>query len=196
LDKLLNMDQDQLAKDLAFVREAIEANQRAGRVDVLPLLIWGLSTSAAAGVSYLFPAIDSVWLWVVVIGLAWIYTALRALRPASARPPQAFANRVLTAVWGSMLAAMTVIGFGGAFSGVIAPPAIPPTVACLLGAALLASSGLMRQQWLGLMGLTWWCTGIALFFLPAEVRLGVFGLAMVLFLVVPLLAVLRSDRRR
>lgn len=54
------MDQDQLAKDLAFVREAIEANQRAGRVDVLPLLIWGLSTSAAAGVSYLFPAIDSV----------------------------------------------------------------------------------------------------------------------------------------
>jgi hypothetical protein len=60
LDKLLNMDQDQLAKDLAFVREAIEANQRAGRVDVLPLLIWGLSTSAAAGVSYLFPAIDSV----------------------------------------------------------------------------------------------------------------------------------------
>ena len=189
------MNPSQLEQDLAFVRRAIESSQRAARVDVVPLLAWGLLTAAAAGLSYVVPAVDSVWLWVVVIGLAWAYTGWRALRRERLEPPQALASRVLVSVWGSALGAITLAGFGGYFSGAVPAASIPPIVACLFGAAFLTSSGLMQRRGVALLGLSWWAAALVLFALPAPMRLGGFGLAVLLLLVAPLTVVLRGDAR-
>jgi hypothetical protein len=189
------MCNSQLEEDLAFVRRAVESSQRAARVDVVPLITWGLLTVAASAMGLIAPALDSVWSWVVVIASAWAYTLWRALRGDPAAPPQLFANRVLGTLWFGTLGAMTLLGFGGYFSGAVPAPAIPGIVSSLLGAAYLASSALVQLRWVRWLGLCWWGTAMALFAVALPMRQPVFAAAMLLLLVVPLVVARAADRR-
>ncbi|MCU0646961.1 MAG: hypothetical protein MUF00_03115 [Gemmatimonadaceae bacterium] len=183
------MTDDQLAEDLAFVRRALEASQKAADVDLVPLLIWGTLTAVAAAASYVVPALDSVWFWVAVIGSAWVLTAVRLRSRGGLRPPQIIAQRAFLGLWSAMLGAMTLIGFGGVFAGVVQPQAITPIFAGLFGAGFIAASALVQRPVVAWLGGLWWVTALALFVMSSSLRLGAFALAIVCWLIVPIVRV-------
>lgn len=189
------MSQAELEQDVAFVRRAVEASQRAARVDVVPLITWGLLTVAASVSSYLTPTLDSAWTWLAVIASAWVYTLWRLSQRRVGAPPQLFAQRVLGTLWLAALGAMTLIGFGGYFAGALPAAVIPAIVAGLLGATYLASSALVRMAWVAWLGGCWWATSLALFAVAPPLRQLVFAAAMLAWLVAPLTAARAAVRR-
>ncbi|MCC5866272.1 MAG: hypothetical protein JJU31_14205 [Wenzhouxiangella sp.] len=178
--------------DLAYIRNIVEQSRRAARVDALPLAIWGALTAAGVLVTLLVPALDSVWLWVFLIGLAWAYSAARTLKRRGRRGSILFAQRILTTLWLSTLAAMTVVGFAGVFSQVLPPQAIPPVFAGMFGVGLLTSAVLMDKRWIAACGMGWWLGAVVLFLIAAEWRLGVYGVLIVALLIAPSLVIHRE----
>ncbi len=180
------------SQDLAYIRNIIDKSRRAARVDALPLAIWGILTVAGVATTLLVPALDSVWLWVFLIGLAWTYSAIRALQRRGNRDPRLFAQRILTTLWVSILAAMTVIGFAGVFSQILHPQAIPPVFAGMFGVGCLTSAALMDKRWLAACGIGWWLGAVAMFLVTIEWRLGLYGALILAFLIIPALAIHRT----
>lgn len=175
----------ELMDDLAFVRAAVLSSRRALHVDVMPLFWWGVLTLLGVVVAYVWPPLDTVWLWVVLIALAWLLTGVRVLVARRASDTVLFAQRALATLWFSLLTAMTLIGFAGAFSGALPTTAITPLMASVFGAGYLASSALLAGRGLVLLALAWWLGALVLFLVPAPMRLAVFGLLMLLLLLLP-----------
>ena len=183
----------QLEQDLAFVRSVVEDNRKALRVDAWPLLVWGLLSVFGVVLAYLAPVVDSIWLWLVIVGLAWILTGTRVLT-SGRRHPANLSERALSMLWFGLLTAMTVIGFVGTFTQSLPPAAITPSVAALFGAGYLASAVLLDWRVLKWFALAWWAGSITLFLLLAPVRLAVFGGLLLVLLVVPVIILMRSSR--
>lgn len=177
----------ELKDDLAFVRDVVLGSRRALHVDVMPLFWWGVLSLVGVVLAYTWPRMDSVWLWVVLVGLAWLLTGARVLAVRRAGNAALFAQRALATLWFSLLTAMTVIGFAGAFSGALPTNAITPVMAGVFGAGYLASSALLAARGLMLLALAWWLGALVLFLMPAPGRLAVFGLLLLFLLLLPVL---------
>lgn len=186
---------NQLQDDLAFLRAVVENSRRAMWVDVAPLLAWGLLTVGGVVISYLAPAFDSVWLWLVLIGLAWVFTGWRVLRLRGAGTPAGFAQQAVATLWFALFTTLTLIGFVGFFSGSLPGAAITPVAAGMFGIGYLTSGALMRYRWLYWLGTAWWTAAFALFLAPPGVRLALFGAAVLFLLVLPTSLLLRQSAR-
>lgn len=184
---------ERMEQDLAFVREVVENSRRALRVDALPLVVWAALTLCGVILVYLFESLDSIWLWLGLIGLAWAFTGWRIVQTST--QAKLFSQRALACLWFGLLTAMTLIGFVGAFSGQLPTTTITPIVAALFGVGYLASAALMDRRWLAGMAIVWWLGAAALFFLPAHLRLAGFGLMMGLLLLAPALVLHRRPPR-
>lgn len=181
-------------EDLAWVRQVVEDSRQAMRVDALPLLVWGALTLVGVVLAHLFTALDTVWLWLVLIGMAWLFTAIRALRHSFNQPAGSFAQRALSTLWLGLLTAATLIGFVGVFSGALNPAGITPVVAALFGVGCLGSAVLLDQRAMVLLAIAWWLGSVLLFLLPGPYRLAVFGVLIAALLMVPALRVQRRGR--
>lgn len=181
------------SQDLAYIRHIIDKSRRAARVDALPLAVWGGLTIAGVAATLLVPQMDSIWLWVMLIAMAWIYTGMRSLNQRRKVTSVVFAQRILSTLWVSLLAAMTVVGFAGAFSTVLPTQAIPAVFAGMFGVGCLTSAVLMEKRWLAFCALGWWLGAVTLFILPAEWRLTGYGVLMLAFLIAPALAIHRGS---
>lgn len=184
----------QFREDLAYVRRIVEDSRAAMRIDMLPLLVWGGLTVIGVTLAYAFDSVDSPWLWAVLVGVAWLYTARRASRGRS--EARLFAHRVLGTTWFAVLTSMTLIGFVGAFSGVLPTQAITPVLASLFGVGYLASAILIDRRALAWLAASWWVGSVVLFFLPGALRLLVFGLLVAALLMVPALLMHRGAHSR
>lgn len=182
-----------MKQDLAFVRAVVEGSRRAARIDATPLLVWGLLTVAGVVGVHTIRRLDSVWFWLVVIGLAWAYTGMRAW-PHIARPEVSLlANRALYRLWFAVLTAMTLIGFVGHFSGVVPALAIVPIVATLFGVAYVASGALLDFRPATAIGIAWWATAVGMFVWRSPWQLAIFGIAVLLLVVLPAAWMRRSN---
>ncbi|CAN5335634.1 hypothetical protein BH24PSE2_BH24PSE2_24390 [soil metagenome] len=182
-----------LQQDLNFIRGVVESGRRAARVDAAPLLAWGLLTVAGIVGVYAVPALDTVWFWLIVIGLAWAYTAARAWSPSAHHEVSLLAHRALHRLWFAVLTGMTLVGFVGYFSGVVPAPAIVPVIATLFGVAYLASGALLDFRPAAAIGVAWWIVAIVLFIWQSSFALALFGLAVLLLVVLPAAWMRRSD---
>ena len=183
---------NQLEQDLAFVRTVVENSRRALRADARPLLAWGTLTVVGVVLVYLFEALDNVWFWIVIIGIAWAYTGWRSRQSQLARPATLFAQRALATLWFAVLTAMSITGFVGVLTGALPSAAVPPVIAAYFGAGCLASAPLMAQRWPVLLGCAWWLAAVVLFLVAQPYRLAAFGVAVMLLLVVPTLRLRRE----
>jgi hypothetical protein len=174
----------ELHEDLAFVRAVVEDSRRAVQVDAWPLLAWGLLTVAGVILVYLWPSLDSVWLWLVVIGLAWVLTGVRVAGSGSEKPAR-LATRALSSLWFGLLTAMTLIGFVGSFSGALPTATITPIVAAIFGAGYLASSALLDWRALSVLAAVWWAGAVVLLLIADPYRLALFGGLVLVLLVLP-----------
>ncbi len=181
------------SQDLAYIRHIIDKSRRAARIDALPLAVWGGLTIVGVIATLLVPRVDSVWLWVGLIAVAWVYTGVRAFSQRRKADSVVFAQRILSTLWVSLLAAMTVIGFAGAFSGVLPPQAIPAVFGGMFGVGCLTSAVLVEKRWLAVCALGWWLGAMTLFILPSEWRLAGYGVLMLVFLIAPALAIHRGS---
>lgn len=179
----------QMEQDLAFVREVVESSRRALRVDALPLVVWAALSLCGVILVYLFDSLDSIWLWLALIGLAWAFTGWRVVQTST--QATLFSQRALASLWFGLLSAMTLIGFVGAFSGQLPTATITPIVASLFGVGYLVSAALMDRRWLAGLAVAWWLGSTVLFFMPTELRLAIFGLMIGLLLLAPALVLHR-----
>lgn len=182
-------------EDLAYVKRIVDATQRALVADARPLLAWGFLSLAGVGLVYLVPPLDSIWLWVALIGSAWCYTGIRAFSRSRDSVACGFSQRVLARLWFGIFTAMTLIGFAGTFSGSLPPAAITPVFAALFGVGSLASAALLEGQRLAVLALGWWLGAIALFLIPPQWRLAVFGGLLTILLIAPAWSVQKSPYR-
>jgi hypothetical protein len=182
---------NQLERDLEFVRTVVENSRRSLRADARPLLAWGLLTLIGIGLVYLFEALDNVWFWIAVIGLAWGYTGWRTWRRRLDQPTALFAQRALTSLWFAVLTSMSVTGFIGVLSGSLPSSSVPPIIAAYFGAGYLASAALMAQRWPVVLAIAWWLVAAFLFLVPEPWRLAAFGAALLFLLVLPSLQLMR-----
>ncbi|MBA3563140.1 MAG: hypothetical protein H0W33_03855 [Gammaproteobacteria bacterium] len=178
-------------EDLAFIRAVVEGSRRAASVDAMPLIVWGLLTVAGIALVYTVPWLDSVYFWLAVIGLAWAYTLVRAVRRRRSDTVAWFAGHALAVLWLATLAGMTLAGFVGYFSGSLPAAAITPVIAAFFGMGVTASGALLGGRWIAWVGGLWWLSAAIIFYAPAPARLAIFGGAVLLLLVVPALVIHR-----
>lgn len=180
-------------EDIAYLRRMVDNARRALVVDTVPLLIWCGLTLAGVLAVYLLPTLDSIWLWVTIIGIAWLLTGARAMsRQDSA---VSLSHRVLARLWFGLFTAMTLIGFVGVFSGGLPGVAITPIVAALFGVGCLVSATLLDRPTLIGLALSWWVGAAMLFLAPAPWRLAVFGGLILVLLAIPAWRVRQTARR-
>jgi hypothetical protein len=179
--------------DIAYLRRMIDNARRALVVDTLPLLIWCGLTLAGVLAVYLMPALDSIWLWLTIIGIAWVLTGARAVSRKD--PAVSLSHRTLARLWFGLFTAMTLIGFVGVFTDSLPPTAITPIVAALFGVGCLVSATLLDRASLIGLAVAWWTGAAALFLLPPPWRLAVFGGLILLLLAIPVLRVRQTARR-
>ncbi len=178
-------------QDLRFVREAIEHSRRSVVVDALPIMIWAVITLIGIALTYLAPVLDSPWLWVGLIGLAWVATGWRVLGVRRRSAAIVLIERILATAWFALLTAMTVIGMAGVFSQALPPVVIPPVFAALFGIGFAVSSISLDRSWLLGVACAWWLGAILLFLLPPATRLAAYGVLIALLLLLPALIVHR-----
>jgi hypothetical protein len=174
-----------VSEDLAYVRRIIEDAQSALAADAAPLLAWGILSLIGVLLVYLVPPLDSIWLWVGLIGVAWLYTGARAFRRGRTAEATAFSQRILARLWFGVFTAMTIIGFVGGFTASLAPTVITPVFAALFGVGSLMSAALLGARHLDFLAVGWWIGSIVLFVVTPPWRLAFFGLLLAVLLILP-----------
>ncbi len=177
------------SSDVAFLRQVIDETRHRLALDATPLILFG--SAVVAGVvgelvllEWRLP-LRSLWLWAIVIGVAWCATALLWRRRRRRLGAQTLADRQLGGLWTGCWSTMCVVGFGGALTGQLTGAAITGTLAAMLGAGFFATSVLVDSPPIRWLALGWWVTSVAVYLLPNAAGMALFGAAMLLLQVVP-----------
>lgn len=156
--------------DIAFIRRTIEDGRAYARGRSPDLLVWGLFVSTGYFATYSFLrgwiAIDPNWIWLVCIGLPWLYS-LRGLArrfvgqsDAPARSPMAVAMAMLWLACGVFL---TTLAFAVQCYVTVPFHAFAAIVAGVLGIAFFAGSFLCNMPWMRAVAIVWWMGEFVLF---------------------------------
>lgn len=158
---------DQSREELAFIQRVISDSRRAVVLDATPFLWWGGLAVVGVALEYLIPALglgwSPVWSWLALILGGWVYLLTVARRRRRRAGAHTLAERALGAVWVGCWTTMTLLGFVGHFSGLLASPGIVAALAIVMGAGYWATGFLVGYRGVQLLAVAWWLVGITLF---------------------------------
>ncbi len=198
------MVEDQVRQDIALIRRAIEEGGAYATACGPDMLVWGVAVALGYLGTYAFirgwsPVMPNV-LWVVFLGLGWLYSLRPLLRRIGggreefpARGPMAQALAMLWLGCGTFLTILAVFVMASGREDWC-----DAVVAGVLGIAFFASAWLSNLPWLRWVAIAWWIGEIAMFALrhDAAVRLPLAAALMLVLLAGPGLPLLRRRHGR
>jgi hypothetical protein len=165
------MEEEKNALDeLLFIKKVIQDSRKIVADNGMGFIVWGVLVAIGMLFGYVrfkfLPNLqfDYIWAWVILIGAGWVFSYFNYYRKPECKV-STFAGRILGTLWFSFGISMSVVGFGGYFSGAIRGDYISSIIAITLGAAYYISSVLYEWKALKLVGLLWWVGGFAMFYI-------------------------------
>ena len=198
------MTEDGIRDDIAFIRRTLEGGRDYARGRSADFLVWGIAVALGYLATYAYvrgwSPIGQPWLWILYIGLPWLYSLRRVFRgwtggdTAPAPNPMAHAMMML---WFGCGILLVMFGFGAASLGVLKLGWFDPVVAGVLGVGFFTSAALCNLGWMRWVAFGWWASALLLFFLRGRPeQLLVAALLMLLLLAGPGVALLWRGRDR
>jgi len=175
-------------ENLEYIKQVIldSKNIIKDRGDVA--ILWGVVIITAQLLSFFLIRVKEYryisWMWVILIGMGWVLSIIMS-RKKHQRGVRTNALKIDSATWIATGITMTIVGFGGSFSGMISGYSINGLMAMFLGNAffitgMIYSSKIFRNAAFG-----WWIGGTILFWIRNEYTFIVFAAMMLLFQTVP-----------
>jgi len=174
--------------ELLFIKKVIQDSQRIMVDNGINYIVWGLLITFGMLLGYvkflLNLNFDYIWGWVVIIAIGWSFSLMTYYRR---RKPgkETFAGRIMARLWFATGVTMTILGFGGYFTGAIAGQYISSVIAVVLGAAYYISSILYEWKWFKLIGVLWWAGGFVMFYITDLNQLLIMAFLMIIGQVTP-----------
>jgi len=164
------MEEEKNALDeLLFIKKVIQDSRRIVADNGMGFIVWGVLVAIGMLFGYIrfkfLPDLqfDYIWAWVILIAAGWIFSYFNYYKKPTHKV-STFAGRIIGTLWFSVGVSMTVVGFGGYFSGALRGEYISSIMAIILGAAYYLSSALYEWKLLKLVGLLWWAGGFTMFY--------------------------------
>jgi hypothetical protein len=196
---------DQVRRDLAFIREAIEEGRAYATRCGPDLLVWGIAVTLGYLGTYAFVRGWSTrppnLLWAAAIGVAWLYSLRRlASRLLSGGRAQQAGLAVVTLrlLWLGCGIFLTTLWLAAMWSGELRFGWFNAVVAGTLGVALFVTAQLASLPWLRWVAIAWWAGELVLYALRQRPEALLVAAALMLLLLAGpgLVLVLRQQTRR
>jgi hypothetical protein len=162
------MEEEKNALDeLLFIKKVIQDSRRIMLDNGLGFIVWGILITTGMLFGYikflLALNFDYIWAWVVIITCGWVFSYFNYYKKKPGRI-ETFAGKIIGNLWFSIGITISILGFGGYFSGAINGQHISGVIAVVLGAAYYISSVLYEWKWFKLVALLWWVGGFVMFY--------------------------------
>ncbi|MDP4198513.1 MAG: hypothetical protein Q8922_00760 [Bacteroidota bacterium] len=184
-------------QELAYIRKIMADSRRAFAEDGKPYVVWGLIVSIGMTVTYISALLDRdlysgyVWIGLVLLGYANIFFYVRKKKREEPRVKSVL-DRIQAAIWGAVggsIGLVILLIFLGSMidTGVssISGLFICFITAILTGIGFFLSGIALDLKWLRNVGFAWWAGSIVMYLWPSVHILGLYALMMLLFQVVP-----------
>lgn len=185
-------DTRQAAEDLAYIRAALQASQRATALSAAYYVIWGGVSSVGLVATWALlrtgaPERAATWwvLWGSCIALGWVLTAWQVWREARRSPAVNVATRRLGLSWAGVGIGISLCYFAGTATGAVAWPALSGLVAVFLGLGLWLNGLHAGIRWLMALALPWWLGAVILWVWPGPHALLVLAAMSLLLFTLP-----------
>ncbi|MGC8595579.1 MAG: hypothetical protein ACP5US_07950 [Candidatus Kryptoniota bacterium] len=183
------MDQQKAIEDIALIKQMMEESRQFTIDNGKAYIFWGILVTVGVFMTYwaILNGKEEIcgWIWIVTIGIGWLYSILIVMKERANNRTQTFGGRLVGFLWGGCGIAMTILGFVGPMSGAVSSWGITPVLASVVGIGYFLSSEIYKLKWVRLIGIAWWLGAILMFIVKGIHTLAIFGAMMVLFQVVP-----------
>jgi hypothetical protein len=105
------------------------------------------------------------WAWLIAVSIGWGYMLLDHRNNDKFTFGNPWIQKVITAIWSSVLFSMTILGFIGGISGTIDPMRITSVLYTVLGTAYFLQGYITGKTWVRNLGIGWWLGSIVLYFI-------------------------------
>jgi hypothetical protein len=186
-------------EQLDFIKKVMEETRRDITGDGIDFLRWGILTSIGIFLTYFYilfrwPDVHIWFIWVVVIGLGWIFSIRSILKIRKARATS-YTGRIVGRIYGGYGVASTILGFIGPLCGAYGSNYIVAVISAILGAAYYGTSLIFGSRWMAIIAVGWWCGSIIMFAFPSMHTLLLFGVMMICFQVIPGFIIYRANTK-
>ncbi|MFC2092924.1 hypothetical protein ACFLSV_03390 [Bacteroidota bacterium] len=183
------MDTKQAELEITLIKKIMQDSRKIIVFDGKGFIIWGVLILIGLIGTYISIMMEVsyyvFWLWIIVIGIGWIYNLVTHWIIGSKVRVRTFAGKILGGVWLSCGIAMTLIGFLGTYSGALRGWGISPMMSIILGIAYFVSGIIYGHPWAKCLSFGWWGGAIVMFLFPGLHILLIFAVMMIMFLITP-----------
>lgn len=193
------MESRDVQQDLDTIRKMVaECRRSTARVGDI-YIVWGVGVLAALLGEWWSvsggQAMAWTW-WLIIGGVCTLYTLISMrLRRGDDRVVN-FSARVTKSLWGALTAAIWGTAMLGSLSGAVAPVAVLPLIAILVGIGMIVTGSLFRTGLFTAAGWLWLVGGLALFFAHPPVQIVAFGGLDIVGYILPGVYLVAIERRR
>lgn len=186
-------------QDLALIRRVMEESRREVVDRGKHFLIWGvipffgllLTYFAATGAI----AIDPAPVWLGLLGVGWIASFAVGWMDGRRARVTTLGRKLLTAVWVSVAATMTLVALAGMFGEVVPNEALPGLLSLLIAPPVFLTGTLTRDRWLVWVAGGWWLGGTLMILVPGIYTLLLMAAMALLLTALPGLVLFARSRR-
>ena len=192
------MDEVKAREEIAFIRRIMEESKRVTRDNGKYYIAWGIIVALGLFATYfavIFKWRFIGWLWIILVGVGWLYSFIMGYRDRLKERAETFAGKVLAFTWIGCGIAMTILGFVGSWAGGIKLSALSAVMAAVMGIGYFVSSVVYPHGWLKYFAFGWWLGGIVMFIWPGPHTVLMLGFMVVLFQIVPGLILFMKYRK-
>lgn len=177
------------AADLAVIRRMMEESRQEVVDRGKQFVIWGLVSALGLAGTYAavagWWAMAPRWTWVVLVVSGWAASMVVGIRDGRGARVRTLGRRLLGAIWLATGVTLTLVAASGLFGGVVSERALPGLMSAVMGGAVLATSQVTGEPWLGWAAVGWWAGALVMLFVPGVYTILVMAAMAVGLMLVP-----------
>lgn len=185
--------------ELLFIKKVIQDSRKIVVDNGVGYILWGILIVIGMTAGYikflLNLQFNFTWAWVVIISVGWVITFFTFYKKKE-RKAKTFAGRIIGCLWFSSGISMTLVGFGGYYTGAIRGEVVSAVIAIILGSAYYLSSVIYEWKWFKLIGLLWWAGGFLIFLMRGVEQILIMIVLMIFGQIFPGIILYRKSKKQ
>lgn len=180
------MDKNQANQNISYIAQIMKESEGFFLIRGIYFIVWAIFVSMGYIASYVLIEVSKpqyiVINWIIAVVLGWALTIVIAKKE---KTPYTKLDSIFGSIWISFGVVATLLGFVGPYAGALPGLSIMPIIAALLGGNYFVSSKMYKCKWFVYSAFGWWIGAIVLMYLNNKYSFLVSALLMILFQLVP-----------